>query len=279
VPPTASPPKTLLVDAHGSGTYRTVGEAIAAAQPGDRILIRPGVYHEAVRIAKPVELVGDGKREDVVLDWDGPEPWSLQLDAQFARLERLTVRRRGKSNQIALPDGGAPGYPPAPAAPATYPPPPGVYAPPQAVPYAPACAIFVALGKLDTADCLFSSDGGSGVVVAARADLHGCRIYDCAGWGIEVAAGGQLTATGSELLANRAGGISLLTGARATLRGNRIVWNKGPAIHAERDATGSFEDNDLRDNAGGAWQLPYEKGMLTGKLKLLANITHQRNLE
>ena len=53
-------PPTHVVDAYERGDYATIGAAIAAAGPGDRILVRPGLYQEGLVIDKPLEVLGDG---------------------------------------------------------------------------------------------------------------------------------------------------------------------------------------------------------------------------
>jgi pectin methylesterase-like acyl-CoA thioesterase len=51
----------LVVDAFpGRGEFTTVSAAIEAAEPSARILIRPGLYEEALIVDKPLEIVGDG---------------------------------------------------------------------------------------------------------------------------------------------------------------------------------------------------------------------------
>ena len=42
------------------GDFATVGAAIKAAKPGDRILVRPGLYEEGLVVDKPLEILGDG---------------------------------------------------------------------------------------------------------------------------------------------------------------------------------------------------------------------------
>ena len=63
------PANTVIVSGDGEGQYSTIGEALKGVQPGMRILVRPGVYNEALIIDKPVELVADphGSSEPVVL--------------------------------------------------------------------------------------------------------------------------------------------------------------------------------------------------------------------
>ena len=49
-------PPTHVVDASpGRGDFATVSAAIAAAKPGDRILVRPGLYEEGLVVDKPLE--------------------------------------------------------------------------------------------------------------------------------------------------------------------------------------------------------------------------------
>jgi F-box protein 11 len=59
---------TIIVDAMHRGHYSTLTEALKAAKPGTRILVRPGLYREGVFIDKPVELIGDGDRSDIVIE-------------------------------------------------------------------------------------------------------------------------------------------------------------------------------------------------------------------
>lgn len=47
--------------------FPAVQEAIRAAQPSDVIAVRPGSYDELLHIEKPVEIVGDGARDRVII--------------------------------------------------------------------------------------------------------------------------------------------------------------------------------------------------------------------
>jgi len=53
-----SPAATLEVGTPGG--YSTIGEALAAAGPGDEIVVHPGEYRERLRVKKPVRLMGRG---------------------------------------------------------------------------------------------------------------------------------------------------------------------------------------------------------------------------
>lgn len=64
-------PPTVIVDAWHRGDYATITEALEAVKPGTRILVRPGLYQEGIVVDKPVELIGDGKRDDIVIEASG----------------------------------------------------------------------------------------------------------------------------------------------------------------------------------------------------------------
>jgi serine/threonine-protein kinase len=62
----------LVVAADGSGDCRTLSEALTAAPNGATILVRPGIYREAVRIVRSVTVRADGEPGSVTLLWDEP---------------------------------------------------------------------------------------------------------------------------------------------------------------------------------------------------------------
>src|SRR5260370_40192598 len=58
---------TITVATEGQCDCSSIREAIDRAVPGTRIVVRPGKYRESLRIDKPVELVGDGRVEEVIV--------------------------------------------------------------------------------------------------------------------------------------------------------------------------------------------------------------------
>lgn len=58
---------TIVVAQDGGGTVETITEAVAMAEDGDTILVRPGTYDEAVVIDKDITVTGDGPREEIVI--------------------------------------------------------------------------------------------------------------------------------------------------------------------------------------------------------------------
>ena len=99
--PPASSMLTVVVDAMGRGDFgRSRGCRWCAARPGSRLLIRPGVYEGSVSIDKPLELVGDGPRDNISLE--ASDGRVIEWSARAGRIENLTIRQLGGSNCDAV---------------------------------------------------------------------------------------------------------------------------------------------------------------------------------
>jgi hypothetical protein len=73
----------LEVGPVGSGAaFTSIGAAIAAANPGDRVLVHAGVYFEYVVVSKPIELIGAGSSTTVIR----PVPVNAPLPVLFPPL-------------------------------------------------------------------------------------------------------------------------------------------------------------------------------------------------
>jgi hypothetical protein len=60
VDPEGSPVTNILRVNMKHGPYHNIGDALLDAKLGDKILISPGRYKEAIRINKSVHIIGDG---------------------------------------------------------------------------------------------------------------------------------------------------------------------------------------------------------------------------
>ena len=108
------PTPAIVVAQDGSGTVRTITEAVAMAADGDTILVKPGTYLGSIAITEDITLRGDGDRKAVVLEFaaDGPRhgwdfAYGILLDGSSAHVENLTVHGPAKAVAIQI-DGGAP---------------------------------------------------------------------------------------------------------------------------------------------------------------------------
>lgn len=85
-------PPTVIVNAEYQGDYATITEALKAVQPTTRILVQPGLYQEGIVINKPVEIIGDGQRDEIIIEAYGEAAVTFQADS--GRIANLTLRHQ-----------------------------------------------------------------------------------------------------------------------------------------------------------------------------------------
>ena len=85
------------------GDFSAITAAIEAAKPGDRVLVRPGLYREGFVVDKPLEIIGDGNRDDVVIEAKGKDV--LMFQTTMGRVANLifshTVSAKANERGIA----------------------------------------------------------------------------------------------------------------------------------------------------------------------------------
>jgi parallel beta-helix repeat protein len=204
-------PPTHVVDAYQRGDFATVGEAIKAARPGDRILIRPGLYEESLTVDKPLEILGAGLAPEIELRARGANV--VLFRASIGRIANLTLRQAGGE---------------------------GIW-----------YAVNITQGRLDLEGCDISSQSGSCVGIHDGADprLRGNRIHDGKQCGVYVYDEGRGTLEDNDITGNAFAGVEIKTGSDPTLRRNQIRDGKTTGILVSNEGRGTMEDNDVRGNA------------------------------
>jgi hypothetical protein len=84
------PPETIIVSPTGDGQFRTIAEAVQRAVPGTRIFVRPGTYHEALKVERPVEIIGEGVATGTVLEGTGGS--LIQVKADTFSLHGMSLK-------------------------------------------------------------------------------------------------------------------------------------------------------------------------------------------
>jgi hypothetical protein len=105
----------IIVDQSGKGTVTSITEAVAMAQDGDEIIVKPGTYDEAIIITADITLRGEDRDSVVILPagdgptyddfWWGPASYSMLLLESDAVISDLTFAR---SSHDVVVKGGAP---------------------------------------------------------------------------------------------------------------------------------------------------------------------------
>ncbi len=208
---TAKPePPTHVVDAYQRGDFAMVGEAVRAARPGDRILVRPGLYEEGLVIDKPLEILGDGPVADIVIRARGAD--AISFRASIGRVANLTLWQAG---------GKGTWY-----------------------------GVDICQGRLDLDGCDISSKSLACVAIrdGAHPRLHRNTIHDGKESGVMVYDGGLGTLEDNDITANGLSGVEIGSGGNPTLRRNTVHDNNQSGIHVYAGGLGTLEDNDITAN-------------------------------
>ncbi|MEU9655033.1 right-handed parallel beta-helix repeat-containing protein [Streptomyces chartreusis] len=205
---TKSEPPTHVVDPYHRGDFFTVSAAIKSAQPGDRILIRPGLYVEALDIDKPLEIIGDGPVSDIQVRASNDS--TLTFNANIGRVENLTIRQTGRYwYGVEISQGRL---------------------------ELEGCEI-----NSRGLACIDIRDGADPRV--RRNKIHGSRKS-----GVYVHDGGLGTLEDNEITGNALSGVRITTDGDPTLRRNYIHENKQNGVYVHNGGLGTLEENEISDN-------------------------------
>jgi parallel beta-helix repeat protein len=249
----------LVVSAFDTGQYRTITEALQRAGTGVRVLVRPGVYKESLKIMKKVEIVGDGPDGEVVLECEDGN--CVLMAADMARIRGLTLRgaaaRSGRERYaVHVPRGQL------------------ILEDCQVSSDSLACLASTAAGAmLLLRRCQVKGGASAGVLAVDRGEavLEDCEVAEHALAGVEARRGGNVTlrhsrlsacgqagvlvhdqgkATleGCDVFSNTQAGVEVRDGAEATLRRCKIRHNQGPGVRVHADGKAALEECDLSEN-------------------------------
>src|SRR6266508_408713 len=210
-PAAKTDPPTHVVDAFPNrGDFTEISAAIAAAQPGDRILVRPGLYREGLVVDKPLEILGDGPVAKIEVQALGASV--LSFKAGIGRVANLTLRQAGGDGKWF--------------------------------------GVDITQGRLELEGCDIASESLACVGIRNGADprLRRNRIHDGKQPGVLIYDSGLGTLDDNEISANRMSGVEIRAGGNPTLRRNQIHDNKHSGIRVQDNGLGTLEDNDITAN-------------------------------
>lgn len=205
-----SEPPTRIVDPFHRSDYATVNAAVKAAKPGDRILVRPGLYAEAVIIDKPIEIIGDGDRSDIVIE--SVNAPAISFRSTMGRVANLTLRRGSGGPQHFCVD--------------------------------------ISQGRLDLEDCDVSSQSLACIGIHAAADprLRRNMIHDGKAGGVLIYANGRGTIEDNDIFANGSTSVEIREESDPIIRRNRIHSTRDCGVVVQTSGRGTIEDNDIFGN-------------------------------
>jgi len=210
------PSNEIIVSASGGGDFASLSEALNAAAPGARLLVRPGLYGEGIVLSKPVEIIGDGQKQQIVIV--SAKASCLLMQTDNATVRGLTLRQeQGKA------DEGEAFF-----------------------------AVDIPQGRLTLEDCDITSRSLSCIGIhndSADPIIRRCRIHSGADSGIYAfnAAAGVLEEC--DITGNSNVGVAIAGSANPTLRRCAIRNGKNAGVVSWNGGLGVIEECEISGNA------------------------------
>ena len=208
-PASLTEPTTHFVDAL-RGPHFSLAQALSIAGPGDRIVVRAGTYDEGLVLDKPIEILGLGKPEEVVIQAAGAN--ALAFRATLGRVANVTLRQLGGGDYFAVDIGQG--------------------------------RLTLEGCRIDSASLAGIAIHGSGADPIVRNN----HVRRCRQSGIIVFDGARGTIEENDVHDNDAWGIVVQDGSSPLLRGNQIHENGHGGVCVERGGLGKLEDNAIFSN-------------------------------
>ena len=244
----------IVVDQMGRTGFATISAAIAHAKPGAKILVMPGTYNESILIDKPLEIVGDGRRGEIIVK--SLDAAVVRCDTARARISNLRlsqagserfncvdlVRGRLEIECCEISSGGMTGI--VARGSSTY-----LHITESEI---HGCAsVGISLSEHCEAvitNCTFTDNRGSAIDIFSSADAKITNSKFFRGWtgGIYVHDRGRATVVSNDIFANGLSGIAITTNAEPVIRGNRIFGHVCSDVFVGENGKGTIEENEIR---------------------------------
>jgi parallel beta-helix repeat protein len=234
-----------------------ISDAVRNAANDDRILVKEGVYEEDIVLDKPLELVGDGNREKIIIE--SVKSDVIWFDADEGTVARLTIRHPGSSfsavrvtrgrlrledcdlsskglSCLSIQHGAEPSIRR------------------NVIHDGRQEGIYVGEhGRGTIEENLIYGNGFAGVAIKREGDptVRKNDIYGGFREGIYVDENGRGVIEDNRVHHNKGTGITIKGGGRSILRRNRVYDNRGEGLYVEANAGPLIEeDNEIRNNGG-----------------------------
>ena len=205
--------RTLYVNRLGHpGTFQGIAAALEAAQGGDRILVAPGHYSEAIVLTKPVVIVGEGNLSEVTVSVKDANV--VQSTIRFGRLQNLVLHQNGGGKFFGV-------------------------------------NVEAGSLEIDTCEVTSASISCIGVQKGAEVRVRRCKVHGSPQCGITFFSGSKGVVEECEIYDNGFPGIWLEGSGDVTIRSNKIHNGRSAGVRIGNDGRGLIEDNDIFANAFG----------------------------
>lgn len=204
----------LVVSAAGDAEYRSITAALEAADPGMIIRVRPGVYSGGLTLDRPIEVIGEGPREAVIIDADNSD--CILMETDKATVRGFTLRNRSGSRERKF------------------------------------YGVDVPSGDLLLENCDITCDSLACVAIhgsAANATLRDCVIHHGKASGIYVWDSASGLLEGCDIHSHTLSGVEVKENSKVDLRRCFIHDNTQAGAHYHGGASGTMIECDVHSNS------------------------------
>jgi len=202
---------SYVVASNGGGNFATISEALRTVANGSRLLVREGFYNESILLDEPIEIVGDGAVENIIVESANSSCILMQTDR--ATVRGLTLQGSGKQNGKSF------------------------------------FAVDIPHGELILENCDVSSDSLSCIAIhGANANplIKNCRVHDGADAGIYIFDNARGRVEESDVYRNANDNVAIAQGANPSIKKCRIFEGNGGGIVVwQNGAAGVIEDCEI----------------------------------
>ena len=203
-------PPTLIVDSSDEQSqFKTISEAIRVAPPKSKIIVRPGLYQEGLIMNKPLEIVGEGDLNSIIIE--AHDRNALLFQAREGQVANLTLRQsEGEWYGVNVIQGHL---------------------------------------NLNGCDISSKNLACVAIGKGAYASIQDSRIHNSQKGGVWFDEGGQGLLENNDIFANVYSGVLISTESNPTLHNNKIHDNKQSGVYVYEKGLGTFESNYIFANA------------------------------
>ncbi len=215
---------SLVVSSLGGGDHTSIQAAVDAAEGGMRVIVKPGIYRETVRLRDGVEVMGEDRATTIL---DGIAGNAATLAGGSAVVREMTLLCTVEPVPRSRVEGGVRR--------ATY------------------FCVNVSGGTLHLENCNVTSSSLSclGVHGGGVARASGCRFHDGASAGVLVYEGSRAELLDCQVERNRLAGVEARVQGHAELVRCRITGNGYEGVWVHYGGTARLEACDLAGNRMG----------------------------
>ena len=173
-------------------------------------MVRPGTYQDGLVINKEVEIIGDGLRDNIIVE--STESNCILMETDKTLVKGLTLRGKVGTNDNKY------------------------------------FAVNIPQGELILEDCDITSDSLSCITIhgeTANPTIRNCQIHDGKGTGVYVYNKSQGTLENCDIFANAVSGIEIKEEGNPTIRNCQIHYNRKCEIYVYNKGKGIIENCDI----------------------------------